>query len=68
METVDGKEMDFSTGYQLNSISIVHEAIGIGPTALTRQTRQANLRSEGKKEPLTIPITLEKSAFIPLPK
>lgn len=70
VRTIDGKELDFSTRHTLVSIVEAYEVIGIGPTPLTRRTRQATLKADPKSKELIVPsfsILVERSQYVPLP-
>lgn len=72
VQSVDGKEMDFSTRYTLQAIVAREELITDGKNALAaRQSRQATLKGDPKARDLlvsSLSIMLEREQLVPLPK
>jgi len=72
VQSVDGKDVDFSTRYALQSIVERQEVIMAGKDPMVqRQSRQATLKGDPKARDLLVPtltIMLEREQLVPLPK
>ncbi|HKS16878.1 MAG TPA: zf-HC2 domain-containing protein [Planctomycetota bacterium] len=71
VQTVDGKQVDFSTRHTLQTVVEREEELGVGPTPLTRRTRQVTLKADPKASDLHVKsfsLMLEREQYVPLPK
>ena len=71
VQTIEGKQVDFSTRYALQSIVEREEELGVGPTPLPRRTRQVTLKADPKAKGLVVAsftLTLDRDQYVPLPQ
>lgn len=71
VQNIEGKDLDFSTRYTLQSIVPGEERIWFGTDHLVRPSRQAALKADPKARELLVSsftLLLENDQYIPLPK
>jgi hypothetical protein len=71
VQTVEGKQIDFSTRHTVQTIVEREEELGVGTTPLPRRTRQVTLKADPKAADLVVKsfsLLLEREQYVPLPK